>query len=379
MKNLSFLFLFSAAFLAGCSDAPTFAGKPDTPDETDKQILFHIHNADYAAADSLIEMRIKEKPDRPKYYFLKSSLLFHARYFYATPATRDSIKNLFGDYCRQTIRLAEKLPPTTENKFYLGSAHSYLSRVHIMNQSFTDAYFDATAGEDYLEEVIEENPEYYDAYLNLGVLKYFVATRTNWWQSSLAFLSGISGDKETALQELRIVHEKGAFNKNEAGFILTQVYQFFENNTENARYYGRWYRDNFPNNFFMERQYNMIALTDLITQHGVQYFESNLDSLAAKYTLTNAGPLNGVGYRLINENKLEDALVIFRANIKLFPEVANCYDSYAEANALLGKKEEAIKYYTMAYDKTLTDQTLNEEFRKTLQTGIQDKLKELRK
>lgn len=119
MKKIMLLWLAGLAFIAGCSDAPTFAGKPDTPDETDKQILFHIHNADFAAADSLIEMRIKEKPDRPKYYFLKSSLLFHARYFYATPATRDSIKNLFGDYCRQTIRLAEKLPPTTENKFYL--------------------------------------------------------------------------------------------------------------------------------------------------------------------------------------------------------------------------------------------------------------------
>lgn len=379
MKKLFLFWLLCPALLLQCSKPATFTGKPETPDEFDRQILFHIHNADYAIADSLIGLRLKEMPDHPKYYFLKSSLLFHARYFYATPANRDSIKNLFADYCRHTIRLAEKLPPTTENKFYLGSAHSYLSRVHIMNQSFTDAYFDAASGQDYLEEVIEENPEFYDAYLNLGVMKYFIATRTNWWQSALAFLSGMSGDKETALRELRLVQEKGAFNKNEASFILGQVYQFFENSTENARYYQRQYHETFPNNAFMTRQYNMLALTDLINERGVLYFESHMDSLIAEYGLNNAGLLNTIGYRLITDNKTEDALVIFRANMKLFPEVANCYDSYAEANMLLGRKEEAIKYYTTAYEKTKTDQTLNEEFRKTLQTGIQDKLKELKK
>lgn len=379
MKKMLLVWLFSLAFTAGCSDAPTFAGKPDALDETDKQILFHIHNADFAQADSLIIMRLKEKPDHPKYYFLKSSLLFHARYFYATQATRDSIKNLFADYCRHTIRLAEKLPATTVNKFYLGSAHSYLSRVHIMNQSFTDAYFDAATGEDYLEEVIEENPEYYDAYLSLGVLKYFVATRANWWQSSLAFLSGISGDKEEALRDLRLVQEKGAFNKNEAGFLLAQIYQFFENNPDDARRYTNGYHETFPNNAFMTTQYNNLALTEIITDRGVKFFEDNLDSLLAKFGTMNPGTFNALGYRMIGQNKTEDALVVFRANLKMFPEVANCYDSYAEANALLGRKEEAIKYYTLAYEKTTTDKTLNEEFKKTLQTGIQDRLKELRK
>ena len=37
-------------------------------------------------------------------------------------------------------------------------------------------------------------------------------------------------------------------------------------------------------------------------------------------------------------------------NTQLFPDIANCWDSYGEALAESGKKEEAIK----AYEKALT-------------------------
>jgi hypothetical protein len=41
---------------------------------------------------------------------------------------------------------------------------------------------------------------------------------------------------------------------------------------------------------------------------------------------------------------------IFRANTLLFPEVANVFDSYAEALATNGKMDEAAKNYQKAVD-----------------------------
>ncbi|MEP7266515.1 MAG: hypothetical protein ABI844_02730 [Saprospiraceae bacterium] len=61
--------------------------------------------------------------------------------------------------------------------------------------------------------------------------------------------------------------------------------------------------------------------------------------------------INAYGYLLINQNKSDVANKIFKMNIDLFPESANAWDSYAESFMVLGKKEDAIKYYEMAIAK----------------------------
>lgn len=55
--------------------------------------------------------------------------------------------------------------------------------------------------------------------------------------------------------------------------------------------------------------------------------------------------LNGFGYQLIQENKIHEALSIFKLNIQLFPDSWNTYDSYGEALLKVNKKKEAVEYY----------------------------------
>ncbi len=55
--------------------------------------------------------------------------------------------------------------------------------------------------------------------------------------------------------------------------------------------------------------------------------------------------LNATGYNLINANRLNDAIEVFRLNVKLYPEAYNPYDSLGEALALAGNKKEAIENY----------------------------------
>ena len=66
--------------------------------------------------------------------------------------------------------------------------------------------------------------------------------------------------------------------------------------------------------------------------------------------------INQEGYNVMNTKK-ELANRFFELNIKLFPESANAHDSYAESLMLIGKKEEAIKYYEMAIAKDKGGQT----------------------
>ena len=61
--------------------------------------------------------------------------------------------------------------------------------------------------------------------------------------------------------------------------------------------------------------------------------------------------INAEGYRLIGIGKNEIASGLLEINIKMFPESANANDSYAESLMVLGKDEEAIKYYEIAMAK----------------------------
>ena len=59
--------------------------------------------------------------------------------------------------------------------------------------------------------------------------------------------------------------------------------------------------------------------------------------------------LNDLGYALLENRKLKEAIEIFKLNVEVFPQSANVYDSLAESYMVNGDKELAIKNY----EKTL--------------------------
>ena len=58
--------------------------------------------------------------------------------------------------------------------------------------------------------------------------------------------------------------------------------------------------------------------------------------------------LNSAGYTLIEKNKMDKALAIFKLNAHLFPNSGNVFDSLAETYMLLEMDYEALKYYEIA-------------------------------
>ncbi len=55
--------------------------------------------------------------------------------------------------------------------------------------------------------------------------------------------------------------------------------------------------------------------------------------------------LNNLGYLLVREKRLSDAIAVFRLNVEVFPDSWNVYDSLGEVYMLAGKKELAISNY----------------------------------
>ena len=58
--------------------------------------------------------------------------------------------------------------------------------------------------------------------------------------------------------------------------------------------------------------------------------------------------LNGLGYRLLAANKINDAIAVFKLNVEAYPNSANVYDSLAEAFLATGDRLAAIENYKKA-------------------------------
>ena len=82
--------------------------------------------------------------------------------------------------------------------------------------------------------------------------------------------------------------------------------------------------------------------------HMVDHFKKILKD--GGYEECHSGLLNSTGYSLMQENKLEQAIEMFEANVALFPKEANPYDSLGEAYLAKGDKKSALKYYKKALE-----------------------------
>jgi hypothetical protein len=66
--------------------------------------------------------------------------------------------------------------------------------------------------------------------------------------------------------------------------------------------------------------------------------------------------INTLGYQYLFAGRIDDAMVIFKKNVELFPDSWNVYDSLGECYAVAKDNENAIKYYTKALEKAPENQ-----------------------
>jgi Flp pilus assembly protein TadD len=76
----------------------------------------------------------------------------------------------------------------------------------------------------------------------------------------------------------------------------------------------------------------------------MEEFERLKQGTIAGYT-RDESTLNALGYRLLAQDKLDEAIKVFKRNVEEYPKFWNCYDSLGEAYMKAGRKELAIQNY----------------------------------
>ncbi len=88
-----------------------------------------------------------------------------------------------------------------------------------------------------------------------------------------------------------------------------------------------------------------------IARQGVNAAEEHYQKLTAKFGYTILMPeqlMNSIGYALMGDGKMDEAIKAFKINVERFPGSANVYDSLAEAYEKSGKLELARPNYEKA-------------------------------
>ncbi|HYJ46559.1 MAG TPA: serine hydrolase [Pyrinomonadaceae bacterium] len=85
---------------------------------------------------------------------------------------------------------------------------------------------------------------------------------------------------------------------------------------------------------------------DILARGGAAISEYRERRKSASFTgALNEVQMNRIGYALLSQKKLDEAIEIFRLNVEDFPNSWNVYDSLAEAYMIRGDKELAVKNY----------------------------------
>lgn len=79
----------------------------------------------------------------------------------------------------------------------------------------------------------------------------------------------------------------------------------------------------------------------------------------------NEEAVNNFAYELLNRNKDEEALQVFKLNTELYPKAFNTFDSYGEALMKTGQKKKGLK----AYKKSLELNPANDNAREILKNN----------
>lgn len=86
---------------------------------------------------------------------------------------------------------------------------------------------------------------------------------------------------------------------------------------------------------------------------GLEGLQKHYQDLSKRYGFTIAPAedmVNGLGYQFLGREEFDEAIEVFRYNVKLHPGSANVYDSLGEAFENAGKLEEAAKSYSKAVE-----------------------------
>jgi tetratricopeptide (TPR) repeat protein len=183
------------------------------------------------------------------------------------------------ELCEQ---LLEEDPENVKALYFKGVGHENLAGEAVAISKKRGAAFNhGRTAKGLHERVLELDPEFVDAQLSIAVYEFAKATLP-WSIKWIAFLLGMRGNKEEALEKLQEVVEKGKYRNLDAEVVMALLHSWKGDPQQSIRIFESLARK-FPSNYLID--INMAAVYDIVLkdpQSSLRVYQKLADDLDKK-------------------------------------------------------------------------------------------------
>jgi tetratricopeptide (TPR) repeat protein len=312
--------------------------------------LDDIYNLKFENAEKKFKSLQVTYPQDLRGYFYESLIYF----YYALPSRKDDYFDRFLEQSSRLIDKADKVLEKNENDFeamyYKGLTHSYRSLLMLsLNKNLLEAASDGNKGYRILSELVTRKPDYYDAYMGLGLYKIalgFVPDKFRW----LLSLIGFEGDIRNGVEMLNTAMKKGKYTRIDSKVFLS-IFSLNEREQEDNRAVelSRQLVNEYPESPVFKVFHASLLLQAGFTQESItvanEAVRQNKNSFQDEITKSSSAILGTAYFRLNDFAKAVE-------NLEAFFKYANSGDRYnvhmftlGVSYEFLGDRNRAVETY----------------------------------
>lgn len=188
-----------------------------TPEQnTIKDALTDLYNFRFDRAENKLREYQSSYPSDIKGYYYETVINFYKAVISRDDGEYDKYLDKTDDVIEKCEDILSKDENNIEVLYYKGLAHTYRALLIInLNKSILKAASNGNDGYRILSEITKRKPDFYDAYMGLGMFKMaigYVPEKFKW----LLSIIGFKGSIKEGLEYLKTASEKGDYNKVEA-------------------------------------------------------------------------------------------------------------------------------------------------------------------
>jgi tetratricopeptide (TPR) repeat protein len=243
-------------------------------------------------------------------------------------------------------------PANRDARYFLGSIEGALAAFALtIDHDKREAFRHGRNAYQHHLEIVEEQPDYYDAYVTLGLYEYIVANLP-WYMKWIAQIAGYSGTEERAFKYLRLAATKSQFTSVNAHNVLVVLClreKFYDEALRNAQFLHLRY----PRNFVLHVNVARILTEMNRRDQAADEYAEIIAHAEARTPNYQKMPLSvfrySIGKAAMNMGRLELAQRLFTAAIQdpmtTGRDRALSYLYLAEVLDLSGNRQQAIANY----------------------------------
>lgn len=335
----------------------------------------YIYNLQFDKAEEQFNKVIKDYPNHPAGYFLNAMVdWWKINLNQKDNAYDESFLEKINRVIDVSDRLLDSNSQDIKALFFRGGAIGYRARFYVLRKDYLKAAKDGNQGLNILIECLKVAPQNYDIMLGTGIYNYFSVALQDEYPALKPLMTFYpSGDKKLGILQLTASANNARYANVEAKVVLLQIYYQYEFNYVELLKISNELNNKYPSNplfmRYLARAYNALGnfdKADILWRKTILMYmdhQPGYDAYSAREALYYIG--NDLFYYKKDYKmalkyflKCDEACIFLDEKPSGFRAAANI--KIAKLYDLLGKREEAIKYYKIVLDITDFDNSHNE-------------------